>query len=384
MPRGKKQNIGKHACLKEIISQLNIEWNPDYISGGSTITVDGIKAVLDGVSLLTGIPPSFISEKEREIRRLLHKSQESFLLSIEMINKITIPYKIESFCFLFCNAWELLLKSKLLLQGENIRDAKNPQKTYGIGKCARKVLGKNDAIYKNLMSINELRDEATHLFIDIIPYSIMGVFQAGASNFSSKLFEWFDIDITKRVPGGTMNLIIDANLSKVSVEALNKRLTADTLYYLKGWEKKMAIELDDINASDINKFINPINIKLAYVKNPNKADTIQYLGSSGKGVTKIIQTKDPDKDYPYFTKELIEKLKEKKITLNIYDITKSLATVYGIKDNNKFCYIPSKHNQPQYSQALVDWLKYKVEQEPDFIVNTRLLYKDQINEKKNN
>ena len=76
------------------------------------------------------------------------------------------------------------------------------------------------------------------------------------------------------------------------------------------------------------------------MKNPNKADTIQYLGSSGKGVTKIIQTKDPDKDYPYFTKELIEKLKEKKITLNIYDITKSLATVYGIKDNNKFCYIP--------------------------------------------
>ena len=44
---------------------------------------------------------------------LIDKSVEAYVLALETINRLTIQYRLESFCFLFCNAWELLLKAKM-------------------------------------------------------------------------------------------------------------------------------------------------------------------------------------------------------------------------------------------------------------------------------
>ncbi len=54
---------------------------------------------------------------KRLSRQLLGKSQEAFLLSLEIYNKPTIQYRLESFCFFFPNAWELMLKAYLLGKG---------------------------------------------------------------------------------------------------------------------------------------------------------------------------------------------------------------------------------------------------------------------------
>jgi hypothetical protein len=43
--------------------------------------------------------------------RLLGKSLEAYLLALETINRLTITYRVETFCALACNAWELLLKA---------------------------------------------------------------------------------------------------------------------------------------------------------------------------------------------------------------------------------------------------------------------------------
>lgn len=51
---------------------------------------------------------------KRLSKQLIEKSQEAFLLSLEIYNKPTIKYRIESFSFFFCNAWELLLKAHIL------------------------------------------------------------------------------------------------------------------------------------------------------------------------------------------------------------------------------------------------------------------------------
>ena len=47
--------------------------------------------------------------------KLLLKSQEAFILGIEVYNKPTIRYRVEGFSFFICNAWELLLKAILIL-----------------------------------------------------------------------------------------------------------------------------------------------------------------------------------------------------------------------------------------------------------------------------
>ena len=46
--------------------------------------------------------------------RLVDKSVEAYILALETINRISIQYRIETFCYLMCNAWELLLKAKII------------------------------------------------------------------------------------------------------------------------------------------------------------------------------------------------------------------------------------------------------------------------------
>lgn len=54
------------------------------------------------------------------IQKLLEKSMESFLMAIEVYNKPTIHYRVEGFSLFICNAWELLLKARMIdTLGEN-------------------------------------------------------------------------------------------------------------------------------------------------------------------------------------------------------------------------------------------------------------------------
>ena len=46
--------------------------------------------------------------------RLVDKSIEGYILALETINRLSIQYRVETFCYLICNAWELLLKAKIL------------------------------------------------------------------------------------------------------------------------------------------------------------------------------------------------------------------------------------------------------------------------------
>lgn len=53
--------------------------------------------------------------------RLLNKSVEAYVLSLETINRLSIQYRLETFCYLICNAWELLLKAQIIVEKGNHR-----------------------------------------------------------------------------------------------------------------------------------------------------------------------------------------------------------------------------------------------------------------------
>lgn len=54
-----------------------------------------------------------MKESQNIIELLLEKSQEAFIMSVEIYNKPTIKYRVEGFSFFICNAWELMLKAYL-------------------------------------------------------------------------------------------------------------------------------------------------------------------------------------------------------------------------------------------------------------------------------
>ena len=73
--------------------------------------------------------------KQELINTLLDKSEEAFLMAIEIYNKPTINYRLEGFAFFICNAWELLLKSKMLQNNESIYYPDKPNRTISLTNC---------------------------------------------------------------------------------------------------------------------------------------------------------------------------------------------------------------------------------------------------------
>lgn len=126
------------------------------------------------------------------INNLLEKSQEAFLMAIEIYNKPTISYRLEGFAFFICNAWELLLKAKMIQNGESIYFSDKPNRTISLNNCVAHIFTNDkDPIRKNLDIIIGLRNTSTHFIIKEMDTIYLPFMQANVLNYSQKMFDFF-------------------------------------------------------------------------------------------------------------------------------------------------------------------------------------------------
>lgn len=148
------------------------------------------------------------------INKMLEKSEEAFLLAIEIYNKPTIKYRLESFAFFMCNAWELLLKSYIVKKDgiTNIYYKDKPDRTVSLSECIKKVFTNDkDPIRKNLEIIIDLRNTSTHFIIQEMETIYLPFLQANTLNYSQKIYDLFNIDITKKIETSFLSLITNSN-----------------------------------------------------------------------------------------------------------------------------------------------------------------------------
>lgn len=91
------------------------------------------------------------------INKLITKSQEAFIVAIELYNKPTIKYRVEGFSFFICNAWELMLKAYMIKKDGNnsIYYKDNPNRTITLENCISKIFTNNkDPLRINLEKNN--------------------------------------------------------------------------------------------------------------------------------------------------------------------------------------------------------------------------------------
>ena len=155
------------------------------------------------------------------IDNMLQKSQEAFLLAIEIYNKPTIKYRLEGFTFFVCNAWELLLKAYLIeKKGKSSIYYKNkPERTISLSDCIKKIFtNENDPTRKNLDIIVDLRNTSTHFIIKEMEDIYLPFLQANTLNYSQKLFDFFNIDITKNIDTSFLSLVTNnSNLTDADI-----------------------------------------------------------------------------------------------------------------------------------------------------------------------
>ena len=318
--------------------------------------------------------------------RLLDKSLEAYVLALETINRLTIQYRLESFCYLFCNAWELLLKAKIL--DENIdqetiyykTQTGKPKRTLSLRDCLKRILpNAKDPTRRNIERIEELRDESVHLVIGHIPTDVMCLLQAGVINYHRNLNNWFERSLSDRYPVGMLSIIYDRGPDQwdMTDQRLRRQLGPAAVEFLSKYCADLKQEFDDLQQP--NEFSIGVDYHLALTKRSDQADITLYSGITDGEPTRIVEVpKDPSKSHPYRQKELLEQVAER-LQINSHDI-QCVNKVYGIKNRPDFFYQGKVKNSPgQYSHAFVDWLVERREQDEQFFPKTRARAKKPTN-----
>jgi len=312
--------------------------------------------------------------------RLLENSIEAYVMALETINRLSIKYRMETFAYLICNAWELMLKAKIIQDSgdrETIYYEKKrgePRRSLTLRDCLKTVFQKeNDPTRRNVELVADLRDEATHLVISQVPKDVLALFQACVLNYHKRLNEWWDISLSDRVPVGMMTIVYDLRPDQLDLNSptLRRRLGADAARYLMEFEARLRQESEDLGRSV--EFSIPVNYKLALVKDVGDADISLTTGGAGETVGVLKIPKDPSTTHPYRQTELIKQVNK---VLEGTTINKShvecVVKSHSVKKKSNFYYQGKVKNSPgQYSHEFVEWIAMKHRQDRSFFEKAR-------------
>jgi hypothetical protein len=321
--------------------------------------------------------------------KLIEKSIEAYILSLEIINKLSVKYRVETFVYLICNAWELLLKAKIIDENKSCKTIyykkkrNQTRRSLSLKDCLRKIFdNEKDPIRRNIERIEEFRDDSVHLIISQIPKDILGLFQVCVINYQKHLLKWFDISLSDRVPVGMMSIVYDFNPQEFDFEdiTMKKKLGRDAFKYLSKFQADLKKELDELGKS--SDFSIDIGYTLGLIKQPKEGDIILTQGSAGNrgaNLTGIIEVpKDPSRTHPYRRDDLLKIINDQineYDELNRYDMN-CVNNVYQIKKNPDYFYQGKVKGSPaQYSDKFKEWLIDKYQKDSSFFLKARQKYK---------
>ena len=312
--------------------------------------------------------------------RLIEKSTEAFIMGLEIYNKPTIKYRIEGFSFFICNAWELMLKAKLLKEGKSIY-FKGTDRTILLETAIQKIYTDNkQPLRLNLERIIKLRNTSTHFITEEYEGIYAPFFQSCVLNFSEQMKKIHNIDITNYISQNFLTLSVNINVlaneeirGKYSKEMAEKLIT-----------NKNEIEFLMSNNTSNDLYI-PIRHEFIQVKDRKKADFTYAVADDSDEKAKIItKFQNPNDKYRLTRKNVIDsvnkQIQTKNITFN-YKTTKGsvefndytlnlIMGFYKLKNNEKYCF--EFGITRRYSQQLVDFCVEAIKSNPNIIEDLRI------------
>ena len=250
--------------------------------------------------------------------RFLQKADAALLSAIEVYNRPTFAYREETFAILALNAWELLLKAKLLAEHGNkprclytferrsVKGGQQSKKLYlkrnrsgaalthslwkTISELENRTAVRVDAAVKaNLEALTEIRDNAVH-FVVASPQLAKQVLEVGTAavrNFVELARLWFQHDLSGRhfflMPIG----FVDAPHSAVAVD-----LSKD--------ESRLIAYLAQLAGNAVQGATSPFNVTLEV--------NLSFKRSTAAGAMAVAITNDPTAPQVTLTEEDFKKI----------------------------------------------------------------------------
>lgn len=294
------------------------------------------------------------NELSKYIDALLSKSEEAYLMAIEIINKPTINYRTEGFCFFICNAWELLLKAFLINKTNDINSINykdDTTRTIGLDECVEKIFtSTTDKTKNNISFIRSIRNKATHLILPEYDFILAPAFQRCLTNYN-KFFQ-------KQFPNYKLNVKITPYISLVNPGNDNN---------------VSSLILNPSNLLTLEKIKKELNsneelgqtLRLVATKKEADADIkYTFVNNGGEKATIINIPKNIEKTHPYTTNEAIKRITET-IELSLGPNHKFTSSKFqdicrrkGIKNNQDYCYqfSYSKNKIYKYSDIAIEYI----------------------------
>lgn len=288
---------------------------------------------------------------------LADKAVNAATAAIEIYNKPNFKYREESFAILMLNAWELMLKARILLENSNNAKSieswrpfkrkdgttsvrRRPElarsgniKTISLDRAAglvRSYAMKNidETCSANLDLLTEIRDTAVHFRHDDLGLAVKvhEVGTAAVRNFVTALREWFDISLSE-MNFYLMPLAFQPASAVVESLYSGQRSSAVTnlLEHIAQYE---ANGVDGV-------FAKTLKIKMTLSRSNEKGAEIVKLGKGGTQAVAITLTEEDIRDqYPWDYDTLTAKLRARYVDFLVnkkyHSLRRSLENEAGL------------------------------------------------------
>jgi hypothetical protein len=322
-------------------------------------------------------------------KQLLERSQDAYLLALDLYNRPTIRYRVEGFCFLFTNAWELLLKAKII---EDTKDDSTifyrkqrgqPRRSISLRDALKKVFpSERDQVRRNVEEIAELRDYATHLVVPELETVYAGIFQAGVLNYANLLEEWFEIVLTDRASPSMLTLVFD--VKQIDPLTLQKRYGKEVSDFILSRQQSIEQAISQANSV---QFGIPITYRVVLTKKPQEADIVLSLQPQGDGAGRLIEVpKDVSRTHPYLFGQVLPAVVDRlggSVRFTQYDLHAILLKLKIKKARrSRYHYLVEATGTHLYSQDLVDLIVSNIQNHPGYLAQARTAYKRSLDERR--
>jgi hypothetical protein len=322
---------------------------------------------------------------KRLTRQLLARSEQAFMLALEIFNKPTIAYRIEGFCFFYINAWELLAKAQLIetAGGERAiyyrKKRGHPRRSVSLRDAIERAIPESkDPIRRNVEQVAELRDHAMHLLIPELEAIYAGLFQAGVFNYLDQRRKWFPQGKASAATPPLLSLVWEPE--QLEPKVIQKRYGRDALKFMQ--EQRVRVQAVEQEMGD-RRFSIPIEYKLVLTKKPKDADITLGAGPGGAIAGQIIEVpKDVSVTHPYKHFGAAAEIQKRLGTGTRFSAHDLQAVIRAEKvkkvDSSPFHYLMKQTGTHLYSDIFIDEIVRKVQVDDGYVKRVRENYRRSI------
>lgn len=311
-------------------------------------------------------------EEKNTIERMLDKSQEAFIMAIEIYNRPSLKYRVEGFSFFICNAWELMTKAQVVkICGYNKLSYINKngdQRTITLKKAlALTITNKKSLMIKNLSDVIALRNTSTHFIVEEDNQIYLGLFQSCITNYERYMHMWHGRRIADIFPTNYLTLCINAAI--YGVKNITAQYPDDVALALMSRKETISHNEEHYASKGYSCIVQQELVLSKKAKGTSKKVAVVSPNQADENVTILKKYIDPKNSHPYSTTQCIseinKKLRKNNVKIYVNDMEKDkftsndfqlFAEQNDYKEKSQFCYkhVVGNSTTRTYSKIVIE------------------------------